>query len=177
MLVRDAYKMDDVRSTTIRTCNCYCYLILIAVIILCDYYFMWESSRKDFYRNTSIKWYIIGLVFVHNDNHPLVMTTSATLPMHEVLWREVVWGLSRSLSCSLRETLSLCEGIVQTSVMVLCIPFCRIIWNRFRGLQYMLRWSLIYTALRIPLWTTGFIRLMLPLWMASVIGRRIPMAL
>jgi hypothetical protein len=40
MLVRDAYKMDNIRSTAIRTCNCYCYLILIAVIILCDYYFM-----------------------------------------------------------------------------------------------------------------------------------------
>jgi hypothetical protein len=31
MLVRDAYKMDDVRSAAIRTCNCY--LILIAIII------------------------------------------------------------------------------------------------------------------------------------------------
>jgi hypothetical protein len=29
------------------------------------------------------------------------MTTSATLPMHEVLWREVVWGLSHSLPSSL----------------------------------------------------------------------------
>jgi hypothetical protein len=128
MLVRDAYKMNDVRSTAIRTCNCYCYLILITVIILCDYYFIWESLRKvDFYRNTGTKWYIIGLVFVHNDNHPLVMTTSATLPMHEVLWREVVWELSRSLSCSLRGTLSLRKGIVRTSMMVLRIPLCRII--------------------------------------------------
>jgi hypothetical protein len=40
MLVHDAYKMDVVRSTAIRTYNCYCYLILIAIIILCDYYFM-----------------------------------------------------------------------------------------------------------------------------------------
>jgi hypothetical protein len=40
MLVRDTYKMDDIRSAAIRTCNYYCYLILIAIIILCDYYFM-----------------------------------------------------------------------------------------------------------------------------------------
>jgi hypothetical protein len=79
------------------------------------------------------------------------MSTPATLPMHEVLWREVVWGLSRSLSCTLRGTLSLREGIVRTSVMVLCIPFCQIIWSRSGGLQYMLRWSLVYTALRVPL--------------------------
>jgi hypothetical protein len=66
------------------------------------------------------------------------MTTSATLPMHEVLWREVVWGLSRSLPSSLGGTLSLREGIVRTSVMVLRIPLCRIIWSRSGGLQYML---------------------------------------
>jgi hypothetical protein len=127
MLIRNAYKMDDVRLIAIKTYKCYCYLILIAIIILCDYYFMWESLRKDDFYDTDTKWYIIGLVFVHNDNHPLVMTTSATLPMHEVVWREVVWGLSFSLSCSLRGTLSLREGIVRTSVMVLHIPFCRII--------------------------------------------------
>jgi hypothetical protein len=40
MVIHNAYKMDDVHSTAIRTCNCYCYLILIVVIILCDYYFM-----------------------------------------------------------------------------------------------------------------------------------------
>jgi hypothetical protein len=48
--------------------------------------------------------------YAYND-HPLFMTTLATLPMHEVLWREVVWGLSRSLSCNLRGPLSPCEGI------------------------------------------------------------------
>jgi hypothetical protein len=66
------------------------------------------------------------------------MITLATLHMHEVIWREVVWGLSRSLSYSLQGTLSLREDIVRTSVMVLRIPFCRIIWSSFEGLQYML---------------------------------------
>jgi hypothetical protein len=79
------------------------------------------------------------------------MTTSATLPMHEVLWRGVVWGLSRSLFCSLRGTLSLREDIVRISMMVLRILFCRIIWTRSGGLQYMLRWILVYTALRVAL--------------------------